>query len=65
MYVAIYHKLANLCVSCTTDPRLKTPPETLDQLGESLLLLDQLQGEMKATENEFEPLRYIRIQTVG
>ena len=39
--------------------RLKTPPETLDQLGESLLLLDQLQGEMKATENEFEPLRYI------
>jgi dynein heavy chain len=37
--------------------RLKAPPETLDQLGDSLLLLDQLQGEMEATENEFEPLQ--------
>ena len=47
-------------VSCIFFPRLKAPPETLDQLGGSLLLLDQLQGEMEATENEFEPLQYVR-----
>ena len=42
---------------CCFFPRLKAPPETLDQLGESLYLLDQLQGQMEATENEFEPLQ--------
>ena len=37
--------------------RLKTPPETLEQLGDSLGLLEQLQGDIRATEAEFEPLR--------
>ena len=45
------------CTCTCVCHRLKAPPETLDQLGDSLRLLDQLQGEMVATENEFEPLR--------
>ena len=38
--------------------RLKTPPETLDELGDSLRLLDELQGKMERTESDFEPLKY-------
>ena len=56
MYMYMYIFAVPICVI-----RLQTPPETLDQLGNSLLLLEQLQGEVEATENEFEPLRYVYI----
>ena len=39
--------------------RLKSPPETLTDLSDSLLLVERLQGEMETTENEFEPLQYV------
>ena len=41
---------------------LKTPPETLEQLGDSLRLLDELQGQIEKTESEFEPLKYVNTQ---
>ena len=36
--------------------RLKTPPESLDQLGDSLSLLERLQNEQPKTEAQFQPL---------
>jgi len=36
--------------------RLKTPPENLDQLGDSLTLLERLQNEQPKTEAQFQPL---------
>ena len=36
--------------------RLSTPPETLDQLGESLALLEQLQQDLPNIEAKFTPL---------
>jgi hypothetical protein len=36
--------------------RLSTPPETLDQLGESLSLLEQLQTDLSKIEARFPPL---------
>ena len=36
--------------------RLTTPPETLDQLGESLSLLEQLQTDLSKIEARFPPL---------
>ena len=36
--------------------RLSTTPTTLDDLGESLDLLDKLQREMSSKDKEFEPL---------
>lgn len=37
-------------------PRLSTPPETLDELGDSLALLEHLQTEIPNTQAQFEPL---------
>ena len=36
--------------------RLSAPPETLDQLGESLSLLEQLQQDLSNIEAKFPPL---------
>ena len=36
--------------------RLSTPPETLDELGDSLALQDQLQADLPNMEAQFEPL---------
>lgn len=37
--------------------RLSTPPTTLEELGESLLLLEQMQNQLSHIEAQFEPLR--------
>ena len=43
-----------------TDPnttyRLSKPPQTLDELGDSLLLLEQLQTDLSKIEARFPPL---------
>ena len=36
--------------------RLSAPPETLDQLGDSLALLEQLQQDLSNIEAKFPPL---------
>ena len=36
--------------------RLRSPPETLDQLGDSLGLLEHLQTDIPKLEAQFEPL---------
>jgi len=36
--------------------RLSAPPETLDQLGDSLALLEQLQQDLSSIEAKFPPL---------
>ena len=36
--------------------RLSAPPETLDQLGDSLALLEQLQQDLPNIEAKFPPL---------
>ena len=42
-----------LCFFCC---RLRSPPESLDQLGNSLGLLEQLQADIPKIEAQFEPL---------
>ena len=37
-------------------PRLRVPPETLDQLSDSLNLLERLQSDIPNIEAQFEPL---------
>ena len=39
-----------------THTRLRVPPESLDQLSDSLDLLDQLQSDIPKFEAQFEPL---------
>ena len=39
-----------------SSPRLSTPPESLDNLGESLSLLEKLQRDIPSIEAQFEPL---------
>lgn len=36
--------------------RLRVLPKTLDDLGDSLALLDKMQSEVEATEKKFSPL---------
>lgn len=62
------HELTSVFVSCNvycllTDGfflhclnRLSAPPETLDQLGNSLALLEQLQQDLSNIEAKFPPL---------
>ena len=42
-------------LTCHT-PRLRVPPETLDQLSDSLNLLEHLQSDIPNIEAQFEPL---------
>lgn len=37
-------------------PRLSAPPENLDELGDSLALLERLQNDLKNIEAKFTPL---------
>ena len=36
--------------------RLSVPPQTLDELGDSLMLLEKMQTDLKDTEARFAPL---------
>ena len=38
-------------------PRLSTPPSTLDDLGDSIRLLEQMQNQVPQVERQFEPLQ--------
>ena len=46
----------SLSLSRLPSCRLRSPPETLDQLGDSLGLLEQLQTDIPKMEAQFEPL---------
>ena len=50
-------KLSDLCSSLSENSkRLKKPPESLDNLSDSLNLLEHLQGDIPNIEAQFEPL---------
>lgn len=37
--------------------RLSTPPDSLDQLGDSIDLLDRVQNDLQQTASQFEPIQ--------
>ncbi|XP_033636218.1 dynein heavy chain 2, axonemal-like isoform X2 [Asterias rubens] len=44
------------CFLCDNKDKLSKPPQTLDELGDSLLLLEQLQTDLSKIEARFPPL---------
>ena len=49
-------QFVDFCNCCKICHRLKAPPGKLDQLGDSLTLLERLQNEQPKTEAQFQPL---------
>ena len=48
--------MCEICMYVYITYRLSTAPEKLDQLGDSLGLLERLQAEKPKTEAQFQPL---------
>ena len=44
------------CILTSAHHRLSHPPQTLDELGDSLSLLEQLQNDLAKIEARFPPL---------
>lgn len=51
------HVLFNVIMWCFLLSSLSTPPETLDNLGDSLSLLEEIQLRIPEIEKQFEPLQ--------
>jgi len=51
-----FHSAYNILLQLSSFPRLNAAPENLDQLGDSLGLLERLQAEKPKTEAQFQPL---------